>query len=73
MHNLLLQPVDARARRTVGNFDAHEAMAIAQRLEARAREGDLERCGEIFSALEIEIIRILAALAATGESLKCAS
>jgi two-component system sensor histidine kinase/response regulator len=58
---------------TVGNFDAHEAVAIAQRLEARAREGDLAACGTIFSALEIEINVLLAALAATGESLQCAS
>src|SRR5207237_1755253 len=37
---------------TVGNFDAHDAMAIAQRLEARAREGDLAACARVFSGLE---------------------
>jgi two-component system sensor histidine kinase/response regulator len=60
-------------RGTVGNFDAHQAMTIAQRLEARAREGDLVACGQIFSELEIEITRLLASLAATGEALQCAS
>jgi HPt (histidine-containing phosphotransfer) domain-containing protein len=60
-------------RGTVGNFDAHEAMDIAQRLEARAREGDLTACGQIFSTLEIAITGLLASLAATGEALQCAS
>jgi two-component system sensor histidine kinase/response regulator len=60
-------------RGTVGNFDAHGAMTIAQRLEARAREGDLVACGKIFSELEIEVTALLASLAATGEALQCAS
>jgi CheY-like chemotaxis protein len=59
-------------RGTVGNFDAHEAMVIAQRLEARAREGDLDACRTIFPSLETEINVLLASLATTEEKLQCA-
>jgi HPt (histidine-containing phosphotransfer) domain-containing protein len=58
---------------TVGNFDAHAAMAIAQRLEALARSGDLAACAPIFSALDTEIDALLLSLTATGEALQCAS
>jgi CheY-like chemotaxis protein len=57
---------------SVGNFDAHAAMQIAQRLEARAREGNLEAATTIFAALEIEIHALLAKLA-KNEALSCAS
>jgi CheY-like chemotaxis protein/HPt (histidine-containing phosphotransfer) domain-containing protein len=57
---------------SVGNFDAHAAMQIAQRLEARAREGNLEAATTIFAALEVEIHALLAALAKNG-ALSCAS
>jgi two-component system, sensor histidine kinase and response regulator len=58
---------------TVGNFDAHDAVMIAQRLEARAREGDLAACERLFPGLDTEIKTLLAALAATGGALLCAS
>ena len=45
---------------SVGNFDAHEAVAIAQRLEARAREGDIEAAKSVFAALEREMNALLA-------------
>jgi two-component system sensor histidine kinase/response regulator len=57
---------------SVGNFDAHNAMQIAQRLEARAREGNLEAATTIFAALEVEINALLAQLA-KNEVLSCAS
>jgi two-component system, sensor histidine kinase and response regulator len=58
---------------SAGNFDAHEAVAIAQRLEARAREGNLEAARAVFARLEVETNALLATLANTGEALKCAS
>jgi CheY-like chemotaxis protein len=61
---------------TVGNFDASDAMTIAQRLEARAREGDFAACRTIFPGLEVAINTLLASLAAMtgkGEALPCAS
>ncbi len=58
---------------SAGNFDAHEAVAIAQRLEARAREGNLEAAKAVFSSLESETKALLASLANTGEALRCAS
>jgi two-component system sensor histidine kinase/response regulator len=58
---------------TVGNFDADKAMGIAQRLEARAREGDLDACGLVFAALELEVATLLASLTGTAGGLRCAS
>ena len=58
---------------SAGNFDAHVAVALAQRLEARAREGNLEAAGGAFAALEAEMDSLLAALAGTREALQCAS
>jgi HPt (histidine-containing phosphotransfer) domain-containing protein len=58
---------------SVGNFDAHEAVAIAQRLEARAREGDFQAAKGAFAALEREMTDLHAKLSMTRESLKCAS
>jgi signal transduction histidine kinase/DNA-binding response OmpR family regulator len=57
---------------SIGNFEAHDAVAIAQRLEARAREGNLEAAAEVFTMLEKETNSLLAALAGTKEALKCA-
>ena len=57
---------------SIGNFDAHDAVAIAQRLEARAREGDLQAASTVFTMLEKETNALLAALAGTKETLKCA-
>jgi two-component system, sensor histidine kinase and response regulator len=58
---------------SIGNFDAHDAVAIAQRLEARSREGDLAAATAVFAMLEKETNTLLAALAGTKETLKCAS
>jgi two-component system sensor histidine kinase/response regulator len=58
---------------SVGNFDAHAAVALAQRLEARAREGDFETAKNAFAALEREMIDLHARLAKTRESIQCVS
>ena len=58
---------------SVGNFDAHEAVELAQRLEARAREGNLETSKSTFEALEKEVTALLTLLEGTGEALQCAS
>jgi two-component system sensor histidine kinase/response regulator len=58
---------------SVGNFDAVETVAIAQRLEARAREGNLGACKTVFESLETEVKALMTLLAGTGESLQCAS
>jgi len=58
---------------SVGNFDAYGAVALAQRLEARSREGDLAAASGVFALLEIEMQAVLDSLAATGEALQCAS
>jgi CheY-like chemotaxis protein len=58
---------------SAGNFDAHVAVALAQRLEARAREGNIESANSAFTALEQEMGSLLAALAGTREALQCAS
>ena len=58
---------------SAGNFDAHETVAIAQRLEARAREGNLAASRSVFASLEVETRALLASLADTGEALRCAS
>jgi two-component system, sensor histidine kinase and response regulator len=59
---------------SAGNFDAHEVMALLQRLEARARDGDLPMCASVFVEIEAEAERLMSALAlasASGEV--CAS
>jgi len=59
---------------SAGNFDAHEVMALLQRLEARARDGDLSMCASVFVEIEAEAERLMSALAlasASGEV--CAS
>jgi two-component system, sensor histidine kinase and response regulator len=59
---------------SAGNFDAHEIMALLQRLEARARDGDLATCVSVFVEIEAEAERLMAALAlasVSGEA--CAS
>ena len=59
---------------SAGNFDAHEVMALLQRLEARARDGDLSTCASVFVEIEAEAERLMSALAlasASGEV--CAS
>ena len=39
---------------SVGNFQAQEIVAHLQRLEARAREGDIATCRRIFDQIETE-------------------
>jgi CheY-like chemotaxis protein len=56
---------------SAGNFDAQDTVAIAQRLEARAREGDLAACVKIFAALQSEVNVLLNVLA--NEVAECAS
>jgi two-component system, sensor histidine kinase and response regulator len=58
---------------SVGNFEAHAAVEIAQRLEARAREGNITAATTVFAALEIEIQAVLKSLSGTEETLQCAS
>jgi CheY-like chemotaxis protein len=59
---------------SAGNFDAHEIMALLQRLEARARDGDLQTCGSVFVEIEAEAERLMSALAlATTIGEACAS
>jgi HPt (histidine-containing phosphotransfer) domain-containing protein len=48
---------------SAGNFDAHEVMALLQRLEARARDGDLSTCASVFVEIEAEAERLMSALA----------
>jgi signal transduction histidine kinase/DNA-binding response OmpR family regulator len=58
---------------SVGNFQAQDVVAHLQRLEARAREGDMRACRSIFEQIEAELDRLLAALADAGARIKCAS
>jgi two-component system sensor histidine kinase/response regulator len=58
---------------SAGNFDAHVATALAQRLEARAREGDIDGAKIAFASLEQEMHNLHASLASTREALLCAS
>jgi two-component system, sensor histidine kinase and response regulator len=58
---------------SAGNFDAHEAVALAQRLEARAREGNLDSARDAFASLEQEMNMVHANLASTREALQCVS
>ena len=58
---------------SAGNFDAHDVVLIAQRLEARAHEGDLSATKTVFASLELETRALLASLAKKREALQCAS
>jgi CheY-like chemotaxis protein len=59
---------------SAGNFEAHEVMALLQRLEARAREHDLATCATVFVEIEAEAERLMAALAvAVAGNAVCAS
>jgi signal transduction histidine kinase/CheY-like chemotaxis protein len=59
---------------SAGNFEAHEIMALLQRLEARARDGDLGTCVSVFVEIEAEAERLMAALAlAIADGAACAS
>ena len=49
------------------------AMALAQRLEARAREDDIDGAKIAFASLEQEMHNLHASLASTREALLCAS
>ncbi len=76
-----LQAGDAKAvyraahtlKGSVGNFQAQEIVALLQRLEARAREGDLATCGKVYEQIETATNRLMTTLAHTGERLACAS
>ena len=58
---------------SAGNFDAHVAVALAQRLEARTREGDIDAANTVFASLEQEIHILETTLAGTRGALQCAS
>ena len=58
---------------SAGNFDAHVAVALAQRLEARTREGDIDAANTVFASLEREIHILETTLAGTREALQCVS
>jgi two-component system, sensor histidine kinase and response regulator len=58
---------------SIGNFQAQGVVALLQRLEARAREGDLATCAKVFEQIETDTKRLLTTLAQTGERLACAS
>jgi two-component system, sensor histidine kinase and response regulator len=76
-----LQAGDAKAvyraahtlKGSVGNFQAQEIVALLQRLEARAREGDLTTCGKVYEQIDAATNRLMTTLAQTGERLACAS
>ena len=59
---------------SAGNFDAHVAVALAQRLEARAREGDIDAANERVRFARAGDDTILeTTLAGTREALQCVS
>ena len=58
---------------SAGNFDAKEVTALAQRLEARAREGNLETARETFVALENATASFLTSLSLSEGAIPCAS
>ncbi len=70
-------PAVSRAAHTLkgsaGNFDAKEVTALAQRLEARAREGDLETSRSTFAMLEKTVTEMLSRLDHIRGGLTCAS
>jgi two-component system, sensor histidine kinase and response regulator len=45
---------------SAGIFEAHELTALLQRLEARARGGDLATCRSVFASIEAEAARVIA-------------
>jgi two-component system sensor histidine kinase/response regulator len=49
---------------SAGIFEAHELIALLQRLEARAKEGDFATCDNVFPVIEIEAQRVIASLVA---------
>jgi len=58
---------------SAGNFDAKEVTALAQRLEARAREGNLETARQTFVDLENATTRFLTTLSMSEGAIPCAS
>ena len=58
---------------SVGNFQAQEIVAHLQRLEARAREGDIATCNRIFDQIQTEMDRLILSLTESGERIKCVS
>jgi signal transduction histidine kinase/CheY-like chemotaxis protein len=58
---------------SAGTFEAYEIMALLQRLEARAREGDLSTSTGVFLSVEEEAGRLMTALSSTLGTLACAS
>jgi CheY-like chemotaxis protein/HPt (histidine-containing phosphotransfer) domain-containing protein len=58
---------------SAGNFDAKEITALAQRIEARAREGDLDTARETFVALESAATNFLVTLSLSQGAIPCAS
>src|SRR5205823_1591199 len=54
-------------RGAIDNFSAQEASAAALRVEIIARDGDLTRAGEAYTALEQALQRLHPALAALGQ------
>jgi CheY-like chemotaxis protein/nitrogen-specific signal transduction histidine kinase len=54
---------------TMGHFAARRACDAAQRLEALARQGDLDGAGEAAATLAAELDRLKPALAALGQTL----
>ena len=57
-------------RGSAGNFDADNVVALAQRLEGRAREGSLDASRTVFALLELEIAMLLSELQGVHESLR---
>ena len=47
---------------SAGIFEAYELVSLLQRLEARAREGDLATCDNVFALVDIEARRVIASL-----------
>jgi two-component system sensor histidine kinase/response regulator len=58
---------------SIGNFQAQAIVALLQRMEARAREGDTGTCAKVFEQVEADTKRLMTTLAQTGERLACAS
>jgi signal transduction histidine kinase/CheY-like chemotaxis protein len=58
---------------SVGHFEAHNAVALAQRLEARARDGSIDSAIEVFALLTEEMDALQTRLGSTREALQCAS
>ena len=58
---------------SAGNFGAQSLIDVAQRLEARAREGDMTTAANVFATLEDEVNRLMQDLAQSQEVMRCAS